>query len=107
MTDTITKLSAAETHTGEKGQLFLARGAQVALRLWDEGPVKDKTPHAHSYETVGYVLEGRATLVSGDTRLTLEPGDSWHVASGAEHVYEIETAFKAVEATSPPARDAG
>ena len=106
MADTISKQPASETPTGEKGQFLLAAGGNVALRLWDEGPVHGKTPHGHAYETVGYVIEGRATLISGDTRLALEPGDSWHVPSGVEHVYEVETGFKAVEATSPPAREA-
>lgn len=107
MADTISKLSASQAGSGDQGQTLLAAGAQVALRLWDEGTVHGKTPHAHGYETVGYVIEGTATLVSGDTRLDLKPGDSWHVPAGVEHVYEVADYLKAIEATSPPAREAG
>ena len=107
MTDTITKRSAAETEMGDKGQKLLTAGANVALRLWDEGEVHGKTPHAHDYETVGYVIEGSATLISGETKLDLRPGDSWHVPAGVEHAYAVDDHLKAIEATSPPARDAG
>lgn len=73
------------------------------MRLWEEQPGKDESPHARSYETVGYVLSGRAELYVEHQKLLLQPGDSWVVPSGAEHHYRILEPFTAVEATSPPA----
>ena len=73
--------------------------------MWkDEAPTDDKSPHKNDYETVGYVISGRAELhVEGQT-VTLAPGESWLVPAGAEHHYTILEPFTAVEATAPPAR---
>ena len=59
---------------------------------------------ARDYETVGYVLAGRAELHLEGQTLLLEAGDSWVVPAGAEHTYRVLEAFTAVEATSPPAQ---
>ena len=90
------------------GQTYLASGKSVAMRLWrDEQPAEHKRQTARDYETVGYVISGRAELdLSGQT-VKLEPGDSWLVPKGAEHSYKILEAFTAVEATSPPAQAKG
>ena len=101
--DTVT---AASAPTGDDGQKLLIAGEKVALRLWDEGQTAGKDPHACEHETVGYALEGEATLTVEGTRTTLSPGVSWHVPAGAKHHYAIPNRFKAIEATSPPARDA-
>jgi quercetin dioxygenase-like cupin family protein len=102
---TVKKVQSATSPKGEQGQLYLAAGRQVSMRLWDEAPtVADKPRTARDYETVGYVIEGRAELESEGQTVKLEPGDSWLVPAGAEHRYRILEAFKAVEATAPPAR---
>ncbi|MFC4455638.1 cupin domain-containing protein [Deinococcus sonorensis] len=82
----------------------LARGERVGLRMWQgEQPGTDKDTHASPYETVGYVLQGRAELtVNGQTQ-TLAEGDSYLVPAGAPHTYRILETFSALEATSPPA----
>jgi quercetin dioxygenase-like cupin family protein len=61
------------------------------------------SPPARDYETVGYVISGRAELTLEGQSLNLEPGDSWLVPAGAEHSYRILEPFTAVEATAPPA----
>ena len=55
------------------------------------------------YETVGYVIKGRAELHLEGQVLLLNAGDSWLVPRGASHTYKILEPFTAVEATSPPA----
>ena len=100
----IKRIDADAASEGDMGQKYLASGKRVALRLWEEEPGEDKTPRSRPYETVGYVISGKAKLtVSGDT-ITLAKGDSWVVPEGAEHSYDIQESFTAVEATSPPAR---
>ena len=102
----VSKVEAAET--GGMGQYHLASGSRVAMRLWDEQPASEGKPEAaRDYETVGYVISGRARLRAEDQTLELGPGDSWVVPAGLSHTYEIIEAFTAVEATSPPARQAG
>ena len=104
---TFVQPEAAADH-GAAGQLYLAGGSQVAMRMWDEEPTADRKPvTSREYETVGYVLEGRAILVVDNQSLELHPGDSWVVPAGSEHTYEILERFKAIEATSPPAHEDG
>ncbi|MCF4127479.1 cupin domain-containing protein [Methylobacterium sp. SyP6R] len=101
---TIRKVSGGQAPQGPDGQRHLASGRHVAMRLWvDEPPTDDKPKAARDYETVGYVIAGRAELVVEGQTVRLEPGDSWLVPAGAEHTYRILETFTAVEATSPPA----
>src|SRR5262249_23606035 len=89
---------------GAMGQRYLASGVHVAMRLWEEEqPGGPKPPAARDYETVGYVIGGRAELHLEDQRILLEPGDSWVVPRGSAHTYKILEPFPAVGATCPPA----
>lgn len=102
---TIKKIDSDHSPTGPAGQIYLASGTKVAMRLWKkEQPTSDKPEESHPYETVGYVLEGRAELHSEGQTVILEPGDSYAVPAGATHRYVILEPFTAVEATSPPAQ---
>jgi len=99
----VKKVSSAYSPTGEMGQTYLASGVRVSMRLWKESPGPAKAPTERQYETVGYVIHGRAELqIEGQTVL-LEAGDSWVVPKGSSHSYTILETFVAVEATSPPA----
>jgi quercetin dioxygenase-like cupin family protein len=101
---TIKKVEARSSPKGEMGQRYLVAGKRVSMRLWiDEPGGKLKAPTAREYETVGYVISGRAKLdVEGQT-IDLKSGDCWLVPAGATHQYTIVEPFTAVEATAPPA----
>ena len=105
MTDTtVKKVSSQQSPTGAMGQKYLASGTSLAMRLWErEQPSADKAEKRRDYETVGYVIDGRAELYIEGQRVELEPGDSWVVPRGASHTYKIIEPFTAVEATHPPA----
>lgn len=106
MPDTsVKKVDSAYSPKGELGQKYLASGKTLSMRLWEnEQPGEPKEPAAREYETVGYVISGRAELhIEGQTVL-LEQGTSWAVPKGASHTYKILESFTAVEATSPPAQ---
>jgi quercetin dioxygenase-like cupin family protein len=101
---TVTKVDSEFSPKGEMGQKYLASGVHVALRLWeDEPPGEPKPATRRQYETVGYVLKGRAELEIEGQKVLLEPSDSWVVPKGALHRYTILEPFTAVEATYPPA----
>jgi quercetin dioxygenase-like cupin family protein len=105
---TIIKVQSAHSPTGAMGQKYLASGKNVAMRLWEnEQPSDAKEPTARDYETVGYVISGRAELHLEGQMVLLEPGDSWVVPKGASHTYNILEAFTAIEATYPPAQAHG
>ena len=98
----VKKLSSATAPKGKMGQIYLASGKRMSMRLWrDKPPDAGKPPTARDYETVGYVISGRAELMLEGQSLKLEPGDSWLVPAGAEHSYRILELFTAVEATAP------
>lgn len=102
------KVMSENSPTGKMGQKYLASGINVAMRLWEnEEPNDDKEARSREYETVGYVIEGKAELHLEGQKLILEKGDSWVVPKGSEHAYVILEAFTAIEATSPPAQAHG
>ena len=99
---TVTKVDAHHSPTGPRGETYLASGKSISMRLWVKEPARDKQPAVRDYETVGYVIEGRAELEIEGQKILLEPGNSWVVPKGAEHAYHILERFTAVEATHPP-----
>ena len=105
----ITKVNAAQAPRGELGQKYLASGIHLAMRLWENEEPADSSPEptTRDYETVGYVISGRAELHLEGQVVHLEPGDSWTVPKGASHGYKILERFTAVEATTPPAHAHG
>jgi quercetin dioxygenase-like cupin family protein len=101
---TVQKVKSQYSPRGEMGQKYLAMGKTLAMRLWEDEPPGDiKTTTRRAYETVGYVIRGRAELYLEGQKVLLEPGDSWTVPKDAAHAYKILEPFTAVEATHPPA----
>jgi quercetin dioxygenase-like cupin family protein len=102
---TVKKVSAATAPKGELGQRYLGSGKRVSMRLWEQEPAGEAKPATRrDYETIGYVISGRAELQLEGQTIRLEPGDSWLVPPDAEHSYRILEPFTAVEATAPPAQ---
>lgn len=99
----VKKVDSDHSPTGAMGQKYLASGKSVAMRLWDEAPGDDKPETRRAYETVGFVIGGRAELHLEGQVIQLRPGDSWVVPKDALHTYKLLERFQAVEATSPPA----
>ena len=80
-------------------------GIRVSMRLWEDEPPGEAAPAtARDYETVGFVVKGRAELHIEWQKILINPGDSWLVPRGSSHTYKILESFTAVEATSPPAQ---
>lgn len=102
---TVKKIHGANSPKGRMGQKYLASGKMLSMRLWEnEPPGEAKESSRRDYETLGYVIAGRAELRVEGQMVRLEPGDSWVIPKGAEHSYRILEPFTAVEATSPPAQ---
>lgn len=104
---TVKKIDSTFSPNGDMGQKYLASGKHVSMRLWEKEPptgAAENTDTIRDYETVGYVISGRATLHCEGQTIRLEPGNSWTVTVKARHHYEILEEFTAIEATSPPAQ---
>jgi quercetin dioxygenase-like cupin family protein len=100
----VTKVNARYSPRGRHGQKYLAAGVKLSMRLWDEEqPGKPKAQTQRDYETIGYVIKGRAEMQLEGQTIVLEPGDSWIVPKGSVHRYTILEPFTAIEATCPPA----
>jgi quercetin dioxygenase-like cupin family protein len=100
---TVKKIDSSASPRGTDGEIYLASGKSISMRMWDnEQPTDAKEPSRREYETVGYVIGGRAELHLEGQMVLLEPGDSWVVPEGALHTYRILEPFTAVEATHPP-----
>ena len=80
------------------------RGRTSPSATGTRGRRTGKADHANDYETVGFAIEGEATVTIDGRETRLTPGVSWLVPKGAKHHYAVPNHFKAVEATSPPAR---
>lgn len=102
---TIRKVKSDHSPIGNMGQVYLASGKRLSMRLWAGVPATGRKPVGQNdYETVGYVLAGKAILELDGQTVILEQGDSWLVPAGAVHRYRIVEDFSAVEATAPPAQ---
>jgi quercetin dioxygenase-like cupin family protein len=101
---TIKKVSGGIAPHGAMGQTYLVSGKRVAMRLWKARKPQTKAAVRRDYETVGYVISGRAELQLEGQLVKRAPGDSWLVPAQAEHSYWILEPFTAVEATSPVAQ---
>ena len=102
---TIKKVQSKSSPKGDHGEKYLASGKTVSMRLWDKEQPGDQKPETkRPYETVGFVLEGKAELQIEGQKIILEKGDSYLVPKDALHTYKIIEQFSAVEATSPPAQ---
>src|SRR5690349_10148022 len=100
---TVTKIDSAHSPKGEHGEKYLASGKNVSMRLWENEQPGDAKPEvSRPYETVGYVIRGKAELHTEGQMVLLEAGNSYVVPKGASHTYKILEAFTAVEATAPP-----
>lgn len=105
---TVKKVDSVGSPRGEMGQVYLASGVRLGMRLWDAvEPGAFKSHRVREYETVGYVISGRAELEIEAQTVLLEPGDSWVVPANTNHTYRILEPFTAVEATAPPASAKG
>jgi quercetin dioxygenase-like cupin family protein len=104
---TVKKVDSRYSPKGEMGQKHLVSGRRVSMRLWEESPGEAKAETSRDYETVGFVVRGRAELVLEGQTILLEEGDSWVVPENSTHHYRILEPFTAVEATSPPSQVRG
>jgi quercetin dioxygenase-like cupin family protein len=105
MVDTrIKKAKALYAPTGQMGQQYFVSSTHVVMRLLEDMPPGVvKPPIRRDYETVGYVIKGRAELQLEAQKVVLEPGDAWLVPQGTVHTYHILEPFTAIEATYTPA----
>lgn len=96
-------IDAEHTRKGSNNERHLARGESISMRMWDAEPAGiEKKPSRREYETVGYVIAGRAEVVIEGEAAMLTPGTSWVVPKNAEHTYEVLETFTAIEVNSPP-----
>jgi quercetin dioxygenase-like cupin family protein len=99
-------VKGSEGSTGDRGEVLLARGEQLALRKWEgepEGTVAP--PHANPYEYVAYLVEGAMRIRIGDEpERELAAGDSYVVPADTEYTFEVLQRATVVEAVTVSAQ---
>jgi hypothetical protein len=59
----VQKVSARAAPVGAMGQRYLACGIRMGMKLWvEDEPLPAKPATQRDYETIGYVITGRAEL---------------------------------------------
>lgn len=94
---------SAEAVTGDRGERLLARGEQVALRVWEHEPAGETAPeHANEYEYVAYLTDGLMRVRIGDAEpVEVGVGDSYVVPARTPYAFEIVERATVVEAVWP------
>src|SRR5260370_39853507 len=80
---TVKKVSSRTSPRGDMGQTYLTSGKRVSMRLWQREEPQPMPVTERDYETVGYVISGRAELDLEGQTVRLEPGDSRVGPAGA------------------------
>src|SRR5215510_15074446 len=101
---TVKKVSSLASPHGDMDQSYLVSGKRVSLRLWRNEKPQKKPATRRDYETVGYVVSGKAELIVEGQTVMLEPGDSWLVPAGADHTYPCLCYSTVVDTTTPSAQ---
>jgi mannose-6-phosphate isomerase-like protein (cupin superfamily) len=73
-TPTVKKVSSSASPHGDWDQIYLVSGKRVSLRPRRDEKPQEKPATRRDYETVGYVLSGRAELIVEGQTVMLEPG---------------------------------
>ncbi len=101
----VTTVSAKQAVTGPHGEIGLAQGERIGMRMWRNEEPKRRQAHDPLGARDGGLRGERPRRIdrrrrdgdAGPRRFLLVP-------AGAEHTYRILETFTAVEATSPPAK---
>jgi len=102
MSDVVKGQDATE---GARGEQLLARGKEMALRVWVHEPAGETSAeHSNAYEYVAYVAEGSLRVrIGGADAQELSTGDSYVVPADTPYAFEVLERATVVEAVSPPA----
>src|SRR5437868_12923523 len=99
---TVKKITSGSAPKGEMGQIYLASGKRVSIRLWKDEPPQSKEAVRRPYETVGYVISARAELTVEEQTGKLEPGDCWLDPADSDHSYRTLENFTGVDCRKSP-----
>jgi quercetin dioxygenase-like cupin family protein len=80
----------------------LIQSQQMALLEVRVGSGVASAPHAHSHESLSYVISGKLRTSIGDDAFELGPGDVCRHPSGVSHTVEALQDSVFVEVKSPP-----
>lgn len=100
------KKSLSDTDNNQIGAKLLLSGQELAMWFWQAMPTtapEVETYVSQDYEVMGYVLSGLMELHVDGKVISLEPGDSWVVPTGALHAYCILEPLTALKTSHPPA----
>lgn len=105
----IVKVNEAPTLKTVKGRhgVILVVGEKAMMMKLTVEPGIPTSPHEHSHEQMGHLLEGKGILYIGDESVEIEAGTSFWIPPNAPHNFDATGDKPAVliEAFSPPRED--
>lgn len=96
-------LKGENIEAGPLGDLQLAQGERVGLRIWRDYTTSEKAERTRPYEIVGYVVKGEITVIIDGHAQELVEGDSFVIPPDTPHSFSIPIRATIIEATAPPA----
>lgn len=96
-------LRGENIEAGPLGDLQLAQGEKLGLRIWPDHMTDNKAERTRPYEIVGYVVKGEITVIIDGHPEELVEGDSFIIPPNTSHAYSIPLRATIIEATAPPA----
>ena len=96
-------LKGENIENGPLGDLELAQGERVGLRIWRDYTTAEKAERTRPYEIVGYVVKGEITIIVDGHAEELVEGDSFVIPPDTSHSFSIPIRATIIEATAPPA----
>lgn len=79
------EIEAVEIEEGVSRRLLARGGELMMVEVMFEREGIAIPNHSHPHQQVSYILSGAFEVALGDTKETLETGDSLYVAPGVEH----------------------
>jgi quercetin dioxygenase-like cupin family protein len=80
---------------------LLGERMNISVAVLEPGAVAEM--HTHEEEQMGYVVSGRCDFTDGTNTWRLDPGDTYHAASGVPHSAKaLDERCVIIDAFSPP-----
>lgn len=98
MKNPVNRVDRASQYTpGIEGYVFDGiDGSQMAF--WTYGQTAASQEHTHEYEEYIVVVQGSYTILAGDRKISLGPGDEYLIPPGTPHSNEVMEGTRAIYA---------
>jgi quercetin dioxygenase-like cupin family protein len=73
-----------------------AGGSQMAF--WTTSKSGKSSEHVHDFDEYLVIIQGECTLIIDEERITLRPGEEYHIRAGLPHATEFAAGTRSIHA---------